>query len=192
MKRRHFANCIMVLLIAAISILGISAALRLRAAQDPELLGTAFAVSAPADTASGEAACTITIRCDAILAAPESLLPEKAPYVPRDGVILPETTVAFTPGQTVFDVLKAVCQDAGIQLEYSWTPLYDSYYIEGMNHLYEFDCGPESGWMYRVDGQFPNYGCSGYTLSGGEQIVWCYTCSGLGADVGAQIAQEGG
>ena len=34
-----------------------------------------------------------------------------------------------------------------IQLEFSYTPLYASYYIEGINHLYEFDVGPESGWM---------------------------------------------
>ena len=62
--------------------------------------------------------------------------------------------------------------------------LYDSYYIEGIGHLYEFDCGFESGWMYKVNGTFPNYGCSAYELQGGEDIVWCYTCVGLGTDVG--------
>ena len=71
-----------------------------------------------------------------------------------------------------------------IQIEYSWTPMYDSYYIEGIHQLYEFDCGPESGWMYKVNEWFPNYGCSEYKLSGGESIVWCYTCVGLGEDVG--------
>lgn len=39
--------------------------------------------------------------------------------------------------------------------------------------------------MYKVNGTFPNYGCSGYKLEGGEEIVWTYTCAGLGADVGA-------
>lgn len=71
---------------------------------------------------------------------------------------------------------------------FSWStpgsPMYNSYYIEGINHLYEFDCGNESGWMYKVNGWFPNYGCSSYTLQGGDTIVWCYTCNGLGADVG--------
>ena len=64
--------------------------------------------------------------------------------------------------------------------------MYDSYYIEGINNLYEFDCGFESGWMYKVNGWFPNYGCSSYNLTGGETIVWCYTCKGLGEDVGAE------
>ena len=46
------------------------------------------------------------------------------------------------------------------------------------------DCGNESGWMYKVNGWFPNYGCSKYMLEDGDTIVWCYTCNGLGADVG--------
>ena len=64
--------------------------------------------------------------------------------------------------------------------------MYDSYYIEGINHLYEFDCGEQSGWMYKVNEWFPNYGCSSYELSDGDVIVWCYTCKGLGTDVGAE------
>ena len=41
--------------------------------------------------------------------------------------------------------------------------------------------------MYKVNGSFPNYGCSSYVLTGGEEIVWCYTCAGLGDDVGAAV-----
>ena len=104
--------------------------------------------------------------------------------MPKDGTILPATKVTFTEGETVFEVLKRVCDAAQLQIEYSYTPLYESYYIEGINHLYEFDCGPESGWMYKVNEWFPNYGCSVYTLKDGDDIVWCYTCTGLGADVG--------
>ena len=79
----------------------------------------------------------------------------------------------------MFEVLNKVCEAADIQIEYSWTPMYNSYYIEGINHLYEFDVGPESGWMYKVDEWFPNYGCSAYKLQDGQDIVWCYTCNGL-------------
>ena len=90
----------------------------------------------------------------------------------------------FEKGETVYDVLSRVCSYAGIQMEASWTPLYNSYYVEGINNLYEFDCGNESGWMYKVNGWFPNYGCSSYYLEDGDTIVWTYTCNGLGADVG--------
>ena len=129
--------------------------------------------------------CTITIRCDTILDNWDELDPEKAEYVPYNGVILPVVEVGFYQGETVFDVLSRVCKTYGIQIEYSWTPMYNSYYIEGINHLYEFDCGYQSGWMYMVNGWFPNYGCSSYELQGDETIVWCYTCKGLGTDVGA-------
>ena len=129
--------------------------------------------------------CTITIRCDTILDNWDDLDPSKAGYVPSSGVILKTTKVGFNKGETVFDVLKRICKKKGIQLEYSWTPMYDSYYIEGIHHLYEFDCGSESGWMYKVNGWFPNYGCSAYELQGDEKIVWSYTCKGLGTDVGA-------
>lgn len=128
--------------------------------------------------------CTITILCDTILDNMDNLDDGKEAYVPANGTILAASSVEFEEGETVFDVLTRVCEYAGIQIEYSWTAIYDSYYIEGINHLYEFDCGNESGWMYKVNGWFPNYGCSSYYLENGDNIVWCYTCNGLGADVG--------
>lgn len=134
--------------------------------------------------------CTITIRCDTILDNMDDLTSGKEAYVPSNGIILDTSTVEFSEGETVFDVLQRVCDYAGIQLEYSWTPMYDSYYIQGINNLYEFDCGAQSGWMFKVNGWFPNYGCSKYTLEDGDDIVWCFTCNGLGADVGADYNGE--
>lgn len=131
--------------------------------------------------------CTIEIRCDTILNNMGDLDDGKSGYVPANGIILSTSTIEFEAGETVFDVLKRACELAGIQLEYSWTPVYNSYYIEGINNLYEFDCGNESGWMYKVNGWFPNYGCSAYKLQDGDTIVFCYTCKGLGADVGGGV-----
>lgn len=135
------------------------------------------------DSADG-LSCTIAIYCDTILENRDRLDTAKAAYVPSDGVVLAPMQVSFESGETVFDVLNRVCEACDIQIEYSWTPMYDSYYVEGIHHLYEFDCGAQSGWMYKVNEWFPNYGCSEYQLTGGESIVWCYTCNGLGADVG--------
>ena len=139
----------------------------------------------PPETA--ENTCTIEIRCDTILNNMADLTAGKNQYVPENGTILATSTLPFVEGETVFDMLKKACELAGLQLEYSWTPMYNSYYIEGMNHLYEFDCGNESGWMYKVNGWFPNYGCSAYKLKNGDAIVWTYTCKGLGADVGGSV-----
>ena len=131
--------------------------------------------------------CTIEIRCDTILDNMGDLTAGKEGYVPKDGAILKRTTVGFNEGETVYDVLKRVCSARGIHLEASWSPAYGSSYIEGIGHLYEFDCGPQSGWTYKVNGWFPNYGCSAYELEDGDAISWLYTCQGLGADVGGSL-----
>lgn len=162
-----------------------------RAKADAAIIAQGGTEAQVSDGSSGSAGndaniktCTIQIRCDTILDNMQNLTPGKNAYVPSNGIILATSTVQFVEGETAFDVLKRACSYAGIQIEYSWTPLYGSYYVEGINHLYEFDCGSESGWMYKVNGWFPNYGSSSYTLEDGDVMVWCYTCNGLGADVG--------
>ena len=127
--------------------------------------------------------CTISINCSNILSNWDIFDKTKASCVPSDGWILREMTVEFKKGQTVFDVLKNVTRTRAIQMEYSFTALYGSYYIEGINNLYEFDCGELSGWEYCVNGKFPAFGCSKYVLKDGDKIEWKYTCD-LGADVG--------
>lgn len=127
--------------------------------------------------------CTFSIECSTILNNLKDLDPDKRELVPSNGVILAPTKVTFYEGESVFDVLQRVCKEKGIHLESSWTPIYNSAYIEGIHNLYEFDCGELSGWMYRVDGWYPNYGCSRYQLADGEVVEWRYTCD-LGKDVG--------
>ena len=120
--------------------------------------------------------CTITISCESVLSHMDQLTAGKESCVPANGYILSAKTLEFNEGETVFDVLVRACKSAGIQLEYSYSPVYGSYYIEGIHNLYEFDCGKSSGWKYKVNGTFPNYGCSSYELSSGDKIVWTYTC----------------
>ncbi|MCI6043014.1 DUF4430 domain-containing protein [bacterium] len=127
--------------------------------------------------------CTISIECSTILNNWDNLTQSKAEFVPSNGWILYPSEVEFTPGETVFDVLKRVCADTGIHMSSRYTPMYGSYYIEGINQLYEFDCGQKSGWMYRVNGWYPNYGCSSYDVEDGDNIEWKYTCD-LGVDIG--------
>ena len=132
--------------------------------------------------------CTFSIECSTILNNLPDLDPDKLELVPSSGVILPPTEVAFYEGESVFEVLQRVCLENNIHIEFSWTPIYNSAYIEGIHNLYEFDCGPLSGWMYRVDGWYPNYGCSRYQLADGETVEWRYTCD-LGKDVGCDWMQ---
>ena len=134
---------------------------------------------------TGDLHCTVRIECSTVLAHMDDLKSGKAELIPSDGVLLPETAVAFSEGDTVFDVLQRVCRAQGIHMESNWTPAYNSAYIEGIGNLYEFDCGNLSGWMYSVNGVWPDYGCSSCTLHDGDTVVWSYTCD-LGRDVGAR------
>ena len=130
-----------------------------------------------------ENTCTISIRCDTILQNMASLTPGKEELIPEDGHILAPASVVFYEGESVFHVLQRTCKEMGIHMEFMNTPMYNTAYIEGIANLYEFDVGALSGWMYRVNGWFPNYGCSRYALEDGDVIEWIYTCD-LGADVG--------
>ena len=192
--KRKTANAIMVVIILTVAALGIGFALQSGVFDNGPELGSEYKITQIPDnrlvtSENAENICTITIRCDTVLDNQNLLEEAKVPYVPADGVILPEITVEFTPGENVFQVLQRVCEAADIPLEYSWTPLYDSYYLEGICHLYEFDCGPESGWMYQVNGTFPNYGCSSYEVQPEDSIEWLYSCIGLGADLGADVME---
>ena len=130
---------------------------------------------------------TISIRCDTILDNYDDLDPalRSEEFVPTDGVILPPTEYVLRPGDTVFDILDRAVRYNKIQMEYQGADQnsYGSVYIQGIHYLYEFSCGHLSGWMYRVDGEFPNYGCSKYKLKDGQIIEWIYTCD-LGRDIG--------
>jgi len=134
--------------------------------------------------------CTLSVRCDTILNNSSFLDPQKAELIPKDGVIFPATEVTFYEGESVFNVLQREMKRAKISMEFENTPIYNSAYIEGICNLYQFDCGELSGWMYKVDEWFPNYGSSRYPLQDGDVVAWVYTCD-LGADVGGQNIIQG-
>ncbi len=195
MRKKQFSNAIMVIVILIFVAIGAGAAVELGAFAPKVALGGEYQITPiPNDRLvtdpDTEQLCTVTIRCDTILDNLSQLDDAKRPYVPADGVILNEITVEFAQGESVFDVLQRVCAAAEIPLEYSWTPLYDSYYLEGICHIYEYDCGAESGWMYAVNGIYPNYGCSEYEVQAGDAIVWRYTCIGLGGDLQADVMEK--
>lgn len=128
--------------------------------------------------------CTVEIRCDTVTDTTKLENEAVIPYIPPDGTILAETVVEFVPGETAFDVLKRATRDNGIQLEFRQDNVYTGgVNIEGIGYLYDFDAGGLSGWMYKVNEQFPNKGTAGFLVSEGDALVWVYTCD-LGLDVG--------
>lgn len=130
--------------------------------------------------------CTLSVRCDAILANMGKLNPEKAELLPKDGVIYPAQKVEFFKGETVFNVLQREMKGAKIHMEFVNTPVYNSAYIKGINNIYECDCGELSGWTYKVNGALPDYGSSRYELQPGDVVEILYTCD-LGRDAGGGV-----
>lgn len=128
---------------------------------------------------------TVTITINAQKAIDYGILNEAGfGHLPSNGVILNTTTVEFKEGDNVYDVLAKVVRDNKIHMEY--TGAGSAIYIQGIDNLYEFDCGQYSGWMYEVNGVYPNYGVGAYTLKAGDKITFNYTCD-LGKDLGATV-----
>ncbi|WP_426452550.1 DUF4430 domain-containing protein [Paenibacillus sp. S-38] len=153
--------------------------------------GEAAAVPAPAGAASS-AAAQPTAAEPAVPAQPASAeAPAPVPAeltirITGDGAreILQETSVSFQDGATVLDVLKQAAKANKLQMEFQGKGAYA--YVQGIDNLYEFDQGPKSGWVYKVNGQAPSEGAGAYKLQAGDRIEWFYTLD-LGEDVGAKM-----
>lgn len=133
---------------------------------------------------------TLSVTSRTILDNMDKFNKDKLEVLPSDGVIYKARQVTFYEGESVFDVLLREMKKNKIHMEFSMTPIYNSNYIEGIHNIYEFDCGELSGWMYKVNGWFPNYGSSRYMLKDGDVVEWVYTCD-LGRDVGGGTAAGG-
>ena len=57
---------------------------------------------------TGDLHCTVTIECTTVLAHMDDLSPGKAELIPSDGMLLPETEVAFSEGDTVRGTVRGV------------------------------------------------------------------------------------
>lgn len=123
---------------------------------------------------SGTGTCTICIKCSNILKNMDNLKSGKEKYVPSNGVILSTSTIEFRNGETVYDILKRSASAAGIPVSARKTSM--GVYVEGINGLFEFDCGGASGWKYSVNGNTPGHACSAHKVKNGDSIIWYYTC----------------
>ena len=140
------------------------------------------------EISESKTACTISISCSTLLNNLDRVKKNKLSVIPSDGWILTAVNAGFNDGESVFDVTKRICMENKIPFEFTLAPIYNTAYIEGINNIYEFDCGSTSGWLYKVNGEFLSYGCSDCKLSDGDVIEWVYTCD-LGKDVGNEYKE---
>lgn len=126
-------------------------------------------------TTSSEINCSITIECKSILDNMDDLKKGHESYVPKNGIMLDNYKATLKSKSTVYDLLKKACNDKGIT--YTAKDTMYSVYIVGINNIDEKDCGKDSGWMYSVNGSFPNVSADSKRLKDGDKVVFTYTCS---------------
>ena len=122
--------------------------------------------------------CTVTIDCSSISgngALTAAGNPQLEAYAANPTILSANINVSDTndDGKVgVDEAIKQACDAYGIQYEFK-----SSSYLSGMNYLYEFNAGPNSGWMYKVNDRVPNKGCNSYYLNGSEDVLWYYVIS---------------
>lgn len=94
-------------------------------------------------------------------------------------------TIEIENGDTPYSILKK----AGLDVRSTGSG--SNIYVQSINGLSEFDHGATSGWMYSVNGTFPNVSASAYILKNGDIVKWQYTVN-LGKDLGASSTLSGG
>lgn len=125
-------------------------------------------------TVSPEAATvSFDIQCTAVINHRELWRDGLEEIIPASGYFY-RGHQEIAEGDTVYDVLKRVCNKKNIALDAEFTPLFGSYYIKGIGNLYEFDCGSESGWKYKVNDKYADVSCSSYPLKKGDHVVFVY------------------
>ena len=80
-------------------------------------------------------------------------------------------TMEADTAETVWDVL----QRTGLSFDADSNNQYGTVYIRAVNGLGEFDNGPNSGWMYTVNGTHPEVGVSARYLKDDDDIILHYT-----------------
>lgn len=96
---------------------------------------------------------------------------------PQGKTYLQKKAFDFKNGETAYSLLlKTDLSVKSSDTEYGK-------YVESIEGLGEYDEGNGSGWMCKVNGEFPNYSADKCTLSAGDYVEWVYTRD-LGADVG--------
>ncbi len=87
------------------------------------------------------------------------------------GIIVPPCAVGIGEGSTVLSVTEEAARRAKIVIDIDAAGTY----IRSINGISERDFGALSGWVFRVNGEYPNISCADLTLSPGDTVEWIYT-----------------
>lgn len=80
--------------------------------------------------------------------------------------------IEVNSSSTAYSVLRELAKQNGKSI--STKGFGSTVYVSGIDGLKEFDHGPSSGWMYKVNGTPSNIGAGAYRLKAGDQVIWYY------------------
>lgn len=80
--------------------------------------------------------------------------------------------IEVNSSSTAYSVLKELAKQNGKSI--STKGFGSTVYVSGIDGLKEFDHGPSSGWMYKVNGTPPNIGAGAYKVKAGDTVIWYY------------------
>ena len=80
--------------------------------------------------------------------------------------------IEVSSSSTAYSVLKELAKQNGKSI--STKGFGSTVYVSGIDGLNEFDHGPSSGWMYKVNGTPPNIGAGAYKVKAGDTVIWYY------------------
>lgn len=80
--------------------------------------------------------------------------------------------IEVNSSSTAYSILRELAKQNGKSI--STKGFGSTVYVSGIDGLKEFDHGPSSGWMYKVNGTPPNIGAGAYRLKAGDQVIWYY------------------
>lgn len=135
------------------------------------------------ESGGGPVRVTVLAECSTVLSHMDIIDPAVNPpeVVPEDGVIIARCEVSLPEGATAFDALAAAARKQRVRVDYTGSA-YGTY-VRGIGYVTEFGFGELSGWMYTVNGEFPDVSVSDQVLGSGDVVEFRYTCD-LGRDVG--------
>ena len=80
--------------------------------------------------------------------------------------------IEVNSASTAYSVLRELAKQNGKSI--STKGFGSTVYVSGIDGLKEFDHGPSSGWMYKVNGTPPNIGAGAYKVKAGDTVIWYY------------------
>lgn len=142
-----------------------------------------------AQSVTGGLHVTFSADCLAVLDDMDSIDEDVNPadVIPADGIVIAQRGLSLPEGASAFDALTAAARAQKVRVDYTGG-MYGTY-VRSIGYISEFGFGELSGWMYRVNGKFPDTSASNYVLSEGDVVEFVYTCD-LGRDVGDVYSAE--